>query len=155
MTRTISAWIILGNGKNKGKVALQKRSIKDSFPFVCQGTWAGGIEANEDDQEALLRECKEELGIVFFKNFDFSKIKLIAKNNFEEAGKAWETYNYLATINEKLLKLAKIHTDALNKFIFVGKDDSIYPISSGKDPEVNIVLFDDQYKTLKSILNGN
>jgi len=51
--------------------------------------------------------------------------------------------------------MGKIHKEALPTFVFIEKGDEFYSIESGKDPRNSIVFFDDQYKVIKNILNGN
>lgn len=43
-----------------GKILLIKRTKPDEVYFVIPG---GGVEANETMEEALVRECREELGV--------------------------------------------------------------------------------------------
>jgi len=154
MHKTISVWLILKDGINKGKVVSQRRFTNDSSPFVCQSTWAGAIEDGEKEMDAVLRECKEELGEIFCSKFDFSEIKLLEKAEFVEDGEEWEVNNYVGIVSEESLKTVKMHKEAFNDFVFLGKDDAIYPKNSGKDPQKNRVMFDDQYLILKKILNG-
>jgi len=145
--KSISVWLILENGK----IALQKRR-EEKFNSVCQATWAGKSEEDETTENAIKRECQEELGQDFAKNFDFSKLEFISTENFEMKNSKWESYNYTAKILEKDLALAKIHKDAEPEFIFIDKNTEIFPLSSEKDPKENIVLFDDQYKIFEKIL---
>jgi ADP-ribose pyrophosphatase YjhB (NUDIX family) len=151
--KTVSVWLELKDDKNKGKFALQKRS-ENHFPFICQATWAGKVEENESLQEAIIRECEEELGTEFKNNFDFLSLKAVSVENFEMTGKNWESHNYTVKISEQKLMIAKIHQDSEPQFVFAGKNSLIFPISSVKDPKENIILFDDQYKVLKNILNN-
>ncbi len=158
MTKIISVWLILQDGKNKNKIALQKRRAHETFsPYICQATWSGGVEPGETPLEAVKRECDEEMGSKFFKNFDFSKLKKMPKEKHISIKnkKTYEIYNYFAQTNDKTIKSAKLHRDAFSKFIFIGLESEIHPIKSNKDPKCNIVLFDDQYKVIKKILNGN
>jgi len=150
INKGISVWLSIEDGKNKGKIVLQKRSSKNkTFFYVCQGTWAGKVEAGENLKAAIKRECKEELGKEFFYKFNFSELKLFAKGNFFVNKKKCACYNYLGTVSRKILETAIIHKEALPKFIIAGKKDKFYPIKSGKDPKNNIVFFDDQYQVVK------
>jgi isopentenyldiphosphate isomerase len=150
--KSISVWLRLEDGKNQGKFAIQKRSLNNkSFFNICQATWAGKSETNEKIAETIKRECAEELGEEFAKNFDFSTLKLLSKSKYEIKNDDWESYNYEGKINEDLLKMAKLHTEAFPNFIFAGGRDKIYPVSSGKDPQNNIVFFDDQYFAWKKL----
>ena len=156
MNKTVSVWLKLEDGLNKGKIALQKRSLKNKiFVFVCQSTWAGKVEPNEDVKVATERECKEELGDSFYDNFDFSILKLISKNSFKIKNENWQSYNYFGLVREDVLKKVCMHEEAYSEFIYAKKGDLIYSVKSKKDPKDNVVLFDDQYKVLTKILNGN
>ena len=155
MNKIVSVWLTLSDGKNKGKIALQKRSLKDSFPYVCQATWAGKVELGENTMAAIFRECKEELGEEFFKNFDFSKLKLFCKCNFVMKKGKWQANNYIGKISQALLEKVKIHDEALKEFIFVGNSDAVYSIKSEKNPKDTTVLFDNDYEVFNKILNGN
>ena len=154
--KTISVWLTIIDGRNKGKIILQKRSLQNkTFAFVCQATWAGKIEIGEDINKAVKRECKEELGDEFYNKFDFSILVLKSKNIYTMKDKEWEVYNLAGTIKEEVLKTARLHKEALPEFIFVDKNSMVYPLNSNKNSKNNIVLFDDQYKVLKEIINGN
>ena len=155
MNKAISVWLILQDGENKGKVVLQKRSSKDSFPFVCQATWAGKVEQGEDESEALVRECREELGENFCERLEFPEFQFICKGAFRMKGIDWESYNYFGKISEEVLKFVKMHDGAFNNFVYLSQGDEFYPVESGKNPEENVVLFDDQYVVLKKIFNDN
>ena len=80
--KTISVWLVLEDGTNRRKVILQKRSIKNkTFPFMCQATWSGKVSPGEDVKNAVVRECREELGSSFCENIDFSKLEFIRKDD--------------------------------------------------------------------------
>lgn len=156
MNKIVSGWLILNDGDNKGKVALQRRSVKNKhFPFLCQATWSGKVEDNEDVKIALQRECMEELGKRFNRNFNLSDMEFFHKDSFVFNGEEWEAYNYFGEMNQAQSKSVELHDEAFPELIFIGKKDEISPISSGKDFKNNVVLFDDQYKVLKKFLNGN
>ena len=146
---------MLNDGKNKGKVVLQKRSEHNkTFHNLCQATWAGKAEPNETVESAIKRECAEELGEKFCGKFDFSKLEFLGKEYFTIENKKWESYNYLGNVSEEILKMADLHSESLPELVFVGTKDNFYSVKSKKDPQNNIVLFDDQYKILSTILNG-
>jgi len=151
--KIVSVWLVVQDGANRGKVVLQKRSLKNKTSvFICQAAWAGKVEAGESLEDAIKRECKEELGEDFADNFDFSKLEFIKKDNLTIGEKTWESYNYFGKISDEAIKMVKVHNEALEDLIFVDKKDLIYPLESGKDPKDNIVLFNDQYKIFKNIL---
>ena len=155
--KIISVWLIIKDGKNQGKPILQKRSGKEKkFPYVCQATWAGKVELGEKIEDAIERECREELGERFAEEFDFKKLIFSSKHDFVRAedGEVWESYDYYLYVAEKDVSEAKIHEMAFPEFVVEGAD-KLEPLKSDKDLKENIVLFDDQYKILKSILNGN
>ena len=147
---TISVWLIVKDGKNIGKSPLQKRIPEESYPFICQSSWAGKIEQGEEIIDAVKRECEEELGKDFSDGFDFSSLKFIS----ETEDKHWMSYNFLGYITENQLSKVDMHKDAHPEFIFVSKDDVFFPESSLESPEKNIVLFNSQYNILKEILNN-
>jgi ADP-ribose pyrophosphatase YjhB (NUDIX family) len=148
--KTISVWLVIGDGKNRGFIALQKRSAKNkSFPYVCQSSWAGKVECKEAIEDAVKRECKEELGLKFFKSFDFNSLKTLKNSEFYIIGEKWTCYNYIGVISQKDLKLAKLHKEAYPKFVIAGKKSKFFPLSANKDPNKNIVFFDDQYKIIQ------
>jgi len=156
MNRIISVSLILLDGENKGKIALQRRNLENkSFQYVYQGTWEGKCEAGENDMAAVKRECAEELGQIFFEAFNFSELKLISEDEFILDSEKWACSHYLGSCSSNLLCRAKLHKEAFPEFIFVDKNSLIYPLDSKLDPKDNIVLFNDQYKVLKNILNGN
>ncbi|MEK7658571.1 MAG: NUDIX domain-containing protein [Patescibacteria group bacterium] len=132
---------------------MQKRSLKNkTFPYICQATWAGKVELGENIGMAVKRECKEEMGEEFCKNFNFSELILKSKDVYTMKGEKWRANNFIGEVSEDLLKLVKLHNEALPQFIFLNKDELIYPVSSVKNPKNNIILFDDQYKVLKEII---
>jgi|GEM_PF-2593464 len=150
--KVVSGWLQLADGKNKGAVALQKRSfLEQRFPFICQATWSGKIEAKESIRNALVRECKEELGNDFYKKIINLKYKLFPKTSCMAAEALWVSYNFFAPISEKIICCAKLHCDAHKKFVFVDENTEFFPFSSKKDPKKHIVLFDDQYEILVKI----
>jgi 8-oxo-dGTP pyrophosphatase MutT (NUDIX family) len=152
--KTISVWLFLEDGENKGKFVLQKRLEKHRL-FVCQPAWSGGIEVGEAPEEAIIRECQEELGIEFAKSFNFLKLKFIGTEGFVKNGEKYEGFHYYSKIRAADLEKVKIHPDAMPDFISIGRNDKFQPISSGLNPKNNVVLFDDEYKILKEIINGN
>lgn len=156
INKSVSAWLILNDGKNKGKIALQKRAVNQSFAYTYQATWSGKGELNENESEALERECAEEMGNNFFEKFDFSGLKLFTKERIIYKGADWDRYNYVGVISEAILKLAKLHKGAFPEFTFVDANAIVYPLCAEKDVKNNIVLFDDQYKVLKKLFRyGN
>lgn len=150
---SISVWLIVKDGKNAQKIALQKRSKidggkKQAFPFICQSTFNGKLEPKETINEAIAREGKEELG----QNFKLpSNLKLFDKSKYIFKGKNGISYNFYAKVLEKDLNLAILHSGAEPEFLFVGKND-LSSIKTTEDksanPEKEIVLFPDQLNAL-------
>ena len=158
VNKTISVWLAMKDGPNKGKFVLQRRSASEkSFPFVLQSTWSGGVELGEEVIDAIKRECREELGDGFCSNFDFLSLRFFGKSEFFRKLKnsIWECQHYEGEISEGILKLAKLHKDAFLNFIYIGKDDKFSSLAAGGDPQKNIILFDDQYEIFKKLLNKN
>jgi len=146
MHKSISVWLKLKDGESKGKVALQKRSASNkSFQNIYQATWAGKVEPDEAVEEAIKRECKEELGEGFFDDFDFSSLKFFSEDSYKMKEENWTCYNYIGEVSEDILAKAKLHKESFPEFFIIGKNDL------AKD----IVLFEDQRKILSKILYGN
>jgi len=137
--KTISVWLKI----ETGKIALQKRSASNKrFSDVCQATWAGKVEDTETVENAVKRECKEELGADFADKFDFSKLKPLDKSEFLIDGKKWECFNFFGEISEENLAKVKLHKEAKSEFVFADKKNFD-----------KIILFDDQKKVLEKIIN--
>lgn len=152
---TVSVWLKVKDGENHSKFILQKRSTENkTFPYICQATWAGKVEDGEKVDMAIKRECEEEVGKQFCDSFIFNNLRLIENNEFMIGEQKYICHNYLGDIFDEQIKLINLHKEALPELIFLDKSDEIYPVSSGKDPINSIVLFDDQYKVLKKILNN-
>lgn len=152
--KSISVWLVMEDGENKGKIALQRRSEGNKhFPFVCQATWSGKIESNESNQSAIKRECAEELGEAFSNNFNFSELRFLEEFDFTEGKSEWTGFNYLGKISERELSKAVVHKGAFAEFVFLGSEEQFYDVSSGKDPKNNIILFNDQYNIVKKWLS--
>lgn len=156
MIKTISVWLQLEDGANKGKFVLQRRSTENnSFHFVCQATWSGKIDGSESIEQAVRRECEEELGEQFYKKFNFSLLKNLAEKNFKIGNDNCVAYNYFGTIKESALKMVKFHKEVMPELLFVDKNDILCRLDSKKDPKCNIVLFNDQYEILQLLLSNS
>jgi len=148
---SVAVWLIIENGKNASKVALQKRSEKDgkkvqSFPFICQPTFNGKLEIGESVENAMQREAMEELG----KNFKLpNDLGLFDTAKYEFKGILAVSYNFYAKISEKDLQTIKLHSA-------VGKDD-LSKIKTTEDknanPKKEIVMFKDQYLAIKKLFS--
>ena len=152
--KIVSVWMILQDGQNQGKAILQKRAgTEKKFPYICQATWAGKVELGETVENAMKRECIEELGQEFADSLDFSKFKLYSKHDFARAedGAIWESYDYSVGVNENNILSVKMHTMAFPEFIFAKAID-LHPIKENLNPEHNVVLFDDQYEISKQLI---
>jgi len=154
MNKYISVLLVLTDGRNKGKIAFQKRSSRDSFPFVCQGTWAGKVEAKEKITDTIKRECLEELGEKFYSEFNFSDLELIEETQSALSTKEWFGSHYQGFVSQTLLAKAQLHKKAFSEFTFIGDKDVIYPMNSKKDPQKHLVLFSDQYQVVKNFFNA-
>jgi ADP-ribose pyrophosphatase YjhB (NUDIX family) len=152
---SIAVWLILSDGENMGKVALQRRSLRDgkkmqSFPYVFQPTWNGKLNLEEDVGGALIREAKEELG----PKFRIPELKLFCKEEYVLKSKTYTAYNYFGFISEKNLLKTELHSAAEPGFYFLGKEDFFkikFAEEQKVDPKKEIVLFRDQHETLKKL----
>ena len=153
---TVSVWLQVTSGERTGKWVLQQRSDKnESFAFVCQPTWAGKMEEGEGIEQALRRECEEELGKLFSDSLDFSTLVMVKKTHYARDEKMWEVYNFVGSISEELLNKAVLSEESCPEFIFVDKNTEIFPLNLGKDPQKHIILFDDQFTVFYDIARSN
>lgn len=75
---TIHLWLYTGNGK----VLFQKRAdSKKNFPGLWDVSVAGHVSAGESIREAMVRECREELGLTI--NADEPKLLGIFKEEHD------------------------------------------------------------------------
>jgi 8-oxo-dGTP pyrophosphatase MutT (NUDIX family) len=154
--KSISVWLALEDGEDREKIVVQKRSPEENhFPYLCQATWSGKIDDLETVQDAVKRECIEELGRDFAEGFNFSGLKFLGDSRATTNGISWICSNYFGTITESILKTVKMHKDAFSEFLFISQSDPIYPLKSKQDPKKNLVFFDDQYKVLKHLINAD
>lgn len=153
--KIVSAWLILKNGSNSRKVALQQRAEKEedkiqSFAFVFQATVSGKIEDGETPKQALARETAEELG----PNFTLPQLTEFYIAKYKINKKLCVSYNYYGQILKKDLQNIALHSGALPQLYFVGKND-LPKIKTTEDklanPKNDIVLFPDQLDALKKL----
>ncbi len=161
---SVAVWLICDEGKQKGKVLLQKRAQKDivngevkvqSSPGICQAACNGKVDFGESPMEAVKREIEEELGKAFADSFHFSSLVRFYTGSYTFNGEAAVGYNFYSFINLQQQNLIKLHAGAEPHFIAVlDSDFAKIKINGDKnaDPETGIVLFRDQYKALKILL---
>lgn len=122
---------------------LQKRSESEtSFVGVLQATWAGKVEPDEKVEDAIKRECEEELGKDFSDTFIFGKLVFFSEDNFVMKGGDWVCYNYVGEVSDTELVKVKIYGQALPEFVLADKNNF-----------ESLNLFEDQKKVLEKILN--
>jgi len=134
MKKRVVVWLIGTDGILQGKIMLQRRSDSGLYqsPF-----------------EAIQRKVKEELGEEFLKNYPFSSlIPIRTIKTKSENGQEMISCHWMGPLKEENIRLIKLHVSASLLFS-LGKEQEIYPLSSGKDLKKNIVLFDDDFKILK------
>jgi len=152
--QSISVWLILKDGLNKGKVVLQQRAEKDkgkiqSFPFILQATISGKIEPSETIQETIIRETQEELG----SNFTLPQLKEFYITEYEMNNKKVICHNFSGQILENDLQKIQLHSGALPNFKFIGKNDfsNLLAYNNNTNPKEQLVLFADQLEALKKL----
>ena len=157
--KSVAVWLIIKDGLNSGKIALQKRLAFDdqSNPGLCQPTWNGKLEDGESLADAIKREAKEELGEDFYNNFNFSELTQFGFDSFDYDGSKFISYNFIGSVIENEIKSVKMHQKAMLNFIYVNKED-LNNIKSKNDQLANlqkdIVLFNDQYNFLVKFLQS-
>jgi len=157
-SKSVAVWLVLSDGVNINKVAMQRRTEKDggeeqSFPHVFQPTWNGKMERGENIEATIRREAVEEL----CPNFKIPELTLFYKARYTFEGKLCTAYNYSGFVSGKELLKAKIHSAAEPNFYFLGKEDLLKIKVSGEgnsDPKKDIVLFKDQYEAIKKLFLG-
>ena len=124
--RAVYAFII----DNKGNILLQKRSNnKKLWPNMWDVTVGGHVNAGEFGRQALIREVKEELGIVI--NDDDIKY-LIGSTSINEQGDIINKhYNecYLITKNINISDV-KIQKEEVSEVCYFSKDELLKRISN-------------------------
>jgi len=157
--KTVAVWLIVKDGLQAGKIALQKRLAFNDQPNsgICQPTWNGKLEDSESLLDAIKREAKEELGESFYNSFDFSKLTQFGFDSFNFKGEKFISYNFIGNITEDQIKKIIMHQQALPDFIFISKED-LNKVKSKNDASANtkkdVVLFDDQYHFLVKFLES-
>ena len=146
--KSVAVWLISIEDK---KILLQKRSASDngksqSFVGICQPTWNGIMEEDEDVMSAVKREAEEELGAEFAQAFDFSTLKLFDESEYFSNGKKYTGYSYWGVVNSTQLASVVLHGGAEPEFIKIGSAQEANQASG-------ITLFDDQYQALKKLFS--
>ena len=161
--KSIAVWLICTDGALAGKILLQQRAeteIKDGFtkiqsnPHICQPTFNGWIENNEDPMQAVKREAAEELGSDFAAQFRLHLTEFDIQH-FSWRQEEAVCHNLVGLVTEVQLKLVKIHSGAKPNFIAVDSGDlpRIKAIGPGIDPKTQIVLFCDQFHSLQKLFS--
>ena len=152
--QSIAVWLIIIEGINAGKIALQKRAKKDngkpqSFPFMFQPIVNGKLDTGETPQQAVHREATEELG----SNFTLPELEFFYKEEYACNGKPAIAYNFKGQISQKDLENITLHSGAFSKLFFLDKSDlpNIKTTEKGSDPQKETVLFEDQLEALKKL----
>lgn len=139
----------LTDGPHQGQWALQQRSpMNKTHQYLCQGTWAGKLEPGESINQAIQRECQEELGAQFAGSIDFSSLEEIGNERNEVNGKHYLIHAFVGEVSSKTLGLVDMHAEGMKQFIFIDEKSNVFPMSSGMDAKENIVVFDDMYRLL-------
>ena len=83
-----------------GKIALVYSNKYNYYKFP-----GGGINESEDKIDALIREVKEEVGLIVIKNSikEYGEVKRIQKSNFNQIFYQ-ENYYYLCDVENDLMK---------------------------------------------------
>ncbi len=85
---------------NDGKIALVYSNKHNYYKFP-----GGGINESEDKIDALIREVKEEVGLIVIKNSikEYGEVKRIQKSNLNQIFYQ-ENYYYLCDVENDLMK---------------------------------------------------
>lgn len=155
LKKSVGVWLIISDGPSKGSILLQKRSKNEtSFPYLCQPTWHGKVEEGETLEQAIRREAEEELGEKFAGLFDFN-LKQFDVEDFFYNGRKSACYNFVGQISQNQCDLIKLHPLSMPEFVLICEKDMcrIKPLGPGVDSKKQIILFPDQYQSLKKLFS--
>ena len=162
--KTVALWLVKYTPQGP-VVLLQQRAetekidgkiVPQSNPFYCQPAMNGKVERGETIAFAIVRELTEELGPNFVSHYVPDKpeeSEPFYTQQFPYKGHTMTGYNFFMRVNEKQLRLIRLHSGAKPLLIGVTRED----LKAGKikkkgdegaDPREHIVLFPDQYEAL-------
>lgn len=129
---TKTYFVVTGIMKNKGKVLILKKSLKD---YNYPGKWsfcAGFVKEFESAEDSVLREIKEETGL---KAIIVKRGKLFEKYD-KSNGKNWVIMPFLCETSSRQIKLD--HENADYRWINY-KDISKYPTVPGLRKDLKVL----------------
>ena len=141
-----------------GSVLLPVRAeteIKDGVekkqfnPGTHQPTFNGKFKKGESLDDAIKRECEEELGKSFFKVLSLSMLNNFSEKKYEYKKEEYKSYGFWGRISEEDVKKIKLHSGALPNLVRV-KHEDLKKIGN-KDSKREIRMFNDQYEELKEL----
>ena len=165
---TVNVALACVDGEHKGEIPVQQRAEIEidpktgvekmqSSPYVLQLTFGGKVDKEDKRslEQAIKRECEEELGEKFAKRFDFSSLKLFHKGEFEYNGRTFKSYSYFGTLTTSQYNLINLHS-AAEKIVWVKEPDlrSIEPLDKSnpsQNPQTTLVMFADFLEALRTL----
>jgi 8-oxo-dGTP pyrophosphatase MutT (NUDIX family) len=167
---TVNVILALNNGERKGMIAAQQRAETkvdsrtgeerlQSNPYVLQFTFGGKVEKEESLKHVAKRECKEELGEDFAKQFDFEQLKQLNKTEFVFKGQRFTNYNYFGTLTNQQYDTIVLHS-AAEKMIWIRRLDLLKISTLDKsnpfqNPQRETVMFADLVQTLQLLYGSS
>ena len=163
---TVNVALALSNGEQKGMIPVQQRAetevdprtgeeMLQSSPYVLQLSFGGKVEGEENLRQAIERECAEELGEYFAKNFDFSSLKLFHTGEFVYRGRLFKSYSYFSTLTTAQYETIELHS-AAERILWIQESDlqSIEPLDKtdkSQNPQIKSVMFADFIEALQTL----
>ena len=163
---TVNVVLVCVDGKHKGEIFVQQRAETEidpqtgmeapqSSPYVLQLSFGGKVDGEETLEQAIKRECAEELGEKFAERFDFASLTLFHTGEFVFKEKLFRGYSYFGTLTTKQFDLIELHS-AAERLIWLRESDlsKIEPLNKldrSQNPRKDLVMFVDFLEALQEL----
>ena len=169
---TVNVALACVDGEHKGKILIQQRAVTkvnprtgeerlQSYPYVWQMTFGGKVKNGETLEQAIERECAEELGEKFAKQFDFSSLRLFYTVEIAFKGQKSSNYDYFGTLTTKQYDSIILHS-AAERIVWIKKSYLwlIEPLDKSdlrknfQNPQITSVMFADFVEALQKLYSS-
>ena len=162
--KTVNVVLACADGKHKGEIPVQQRAEREkdpqtgkerlqSNPYVLQLTFGGKVEDGETLEQAIERECAEELGVEFAKQFNVFPLQLFHTAEFVFKERLFKGYSYFGTLTTKQFATISLHS-AAERIVWIQESDlqNIEPLDKtdkSQNPQIKSVMFADFIEALQ------